>query len=475
MLLDSTTARIHWEMVAQADPSLPGPSGPGGGGTPEIKHLFLSTARGLTRQLRTTFAPPPELPPPPRRVLRVLVIADPAEDDRLPGAEQEGIEVAELFEAFGRAVEVLRLAEPKNPLYANGVEVVQLLGPRQATRTNVFRELALRPYDVLHYAGHCVYDAQHPSSSGWIFTGGERLSVNELRRIDNIPKFVFSNACESGITPDRAELRTPELAPSFAEAFFERGVANFVCTAWPVDDVAARRFALTLYRNLLGLVPVDRARSPGTGVEVEGAGRDLVGTPLRDRGEAADGPGLSAHRLAGEVMPMHRAMREARLAIAKTYNGGRTWGAYQHYGSPNFRFFDHERWTREAAPRQPDAGAGTDTAKNGKIEAGASPIAGEAPIGVEVVARARDATQDANTEGINPETHPEKIASAVSPAESDVAAAADPPIRGRRPDEDSDRGQVEATTGALHTSWKGGQDVRVRKSRIKERRADDTD
>ena len=30
--------------------------------------------------------------------------------------------------------------------------------------------------------------------------------------------------------------------PPFAEAFFERGVANFICTAWPVDDVAAPGF-----------------------------------------------------------------------------------------------------------------------------------------------------------------------------------------------------------------------------------------
>jgi hypothetical protein len=31
--------------------------------------------------------------------------------------------------------------------------------------------------------------------------------VHELSRIDHIPKFVFSNACELGITPDRSEQR----------------------------------------------------------------------------------------------------------------------------------------------------------------------------------------------------------------------------------------------------------------------------
>src|SRR5215210_6694119 len=165
----------------------------------------------------------------------------------------------------------------------------------------------LHSYDVLHFAGHCVYDAEHPEASGWIFSGGKRLSANELSRIDRVPSFVFSNACESGITPDRSEMRSAELAPSFAEQFFHRGVTNFVCTAWPVDDVAAREFALTLYGNLLGLSRVD-----------------------------AQGPRYDAT----DPRPMHAAMREARLAVAGAVGGARTWGAYQHYGSPYFRFFD---------------------------------------------------------------------------------------------------------------------------------------
>lgn len=103
--------------------------------------------------------------------------------------------------------------------------------------------------------------------------------------------------------PDRASDRNDQLAPSFAEAFFNRGVANFVCTAWPVDDVAARQFAFTLYSNLLGL-----------------RGTTLV-TPV----------------------PMHQAMQRARLTIAATPNGRSTWGAYQHYGNPYFRLFYEQK------------------------------------------------------------------------------------------------------------------------------------
>jgi len=278
---DSTVARVHWEMVAQPDPLVPTSiSG-------NRNRNFLGICRGFTRQLRTTFAPPPEPPPPPNRVLRVLIVGDPAADDPLPGAQEEAMLVRDLFQRF---------REQERGKKVGDVEIIALLGPAQATRTRVMQELILRSYDILHYAGHCKYQKDRPSASGWIFTGGKRLSANELSRIDRIPKFVFSNACESGITPDRSEERSAELAPSFAESFFARGVQNLVCTAWPVNDLAARDFAKRLYVGLLGL----------------------------------DGK---------EVEPMHVAMREARNEIFSKDYGLRTWGAYQHYGNPYFRLF----------------------------------------------------------------------------------------------------------------------------------------
>jgi hypothetical protein len=46
---------------------------------------------------------------------------------------------------------------------------------------------------------------------------------------------------------------------------------------------------------------------------------------------------------------MHEAMRMARSGIADTPNGIRTWGAYQHYGNPYFRFFYPTRSSGKAA------------------------------------------------------------------------------------------------------------------------------
>ncbi len=316
LLVDADTARIHWELLASTDPGeRDRDQGPDGARAPmdDAGQYFLGTTRGLTRQLRTSFAPPPQPPPAPRRLLRVLVVADPSSDAPLPGARQEGDDVADLFERFNEAWAHT----------GNEVRVVRLLGPAQATRSNVLRHLMLHTYDVLHYAGHCHYDPASAGTCGWVFSGGACLSVRELTRLDRVPALVFSNACQSAITTvatteaaaegpadtpaEEMAGRAEGLAPGFAEAFFDRGVANFVGTAWAVDDAIARRFALTVYESLLGL--------PGASAATT---KPVTAAPV----------------------PMHEAMRRARVETSQWPGGVRNWGAYQHYGDANLTLFD---------------------------------------------------------------------------------------------------------------------------------------
>lgn len=279
IIADPKAARVHWEMVSQPDPT---------GSNTASQSFFLGIHRGLTRQLRTQFAPPPEPPPPPSRVLKVLVVGDPA--GNLPHAAEEARLVVNMF----RQLENEERAYVQNRRRVVSVHITPLIGVGVATRTRVMMELLLENFDILHYCGHC--DAKDAASAGFIFDEGKRLTAAELSRVDQIPKFVFCNACESGVTNDDPSFvpRYVTLAPSFAEAFFARGVQNFVCTGWPVNDRAAREFAEKFYTLALG---------------------------LGDR----------------EPEPLHIAMREARTAIFQTNYGRRTWGAYQHYGNPYTR------------------------------------------------------------------------------------------------------------------------------------------
>jgi hypothetical protein len=318
LTVDATTARIHWELLALPEErSLANGEDLVGIPGDEASERFLGLTFGLTRQLRSSFAHRSEPMPARHRQLRVLVVADPAADARLPGAEEEGDAVADLLEAFNLITTT-----------KNRVEVVRLIGPAEATRTRVLQHLLTRKYDVLHFAGHCLYNESNPTASGWVFTNQELLTANEIQRVDRVPSLVISNACESGVTPDRSGDRSSGLAPSFAETFFARGVANFICTAWPVGDREARDFALSLYADLLGLTFNSPNRKHALRIE-------------------------SRNYSPGPPQPMYRAMRNARRAIANLPYDRHSWGAYQHYGNPYARLFQRLTEEEDRAPEQP--------------------------------------------------------------------------------------------------------------------------
>ena len=77
------------------------------------------------------------------------------------------------------------------------------------------------------------------------------------------------------------------------------------------------------------------------------------------------GSGAAAARAAAPL-PMHEAMRAARLEIAGTPNGARTWGAYQHYGNPYFQLL--------SAPPAPAARPAAAPGREARPEAAGAPI-----------------------------------------------------------------------------------------------------
>lgn len=173
---------------------------------------------------------------PPDATLRMLVVENPTGD--LAGAQNEGEQLTELFKA-------------------NRGEVVTLKGA-DASRANVLTELGSGTYDLLHYAGHADFVELKPEASGLILKDG-RLTAADLIEVGKVPQMIFLNACESGRirggpnggAADGAE--PPRFAGqvSLAESFLLNGIANFIGTYWPVNDVAALKFAGTFYGGLL--------------------------------------------------------------------------------------------------------------------------------------------------------------------------------------------------------------------------------
>ena len=156
----------------------------------------------------------------------------------------------------------------------------------RAVQTEVFASDAR----VLHIAAHGQY-SDNPFESGVVIGDNEYFTTANVAAMRRVPEFVFLNCCHLGkLGPDtRPATAFPALAASLAEGFMSAGVRAVVAAGWTVDDAAGLKFARTFYEGFLG-------------------------------GE-----------LFGE------AVRVARRETLAQYPGTSTWGAFQCYGSPEYR------------------------------------------------------------------------------------------------------------------------------------------
>ncbi|MNX63492.1 CHAT domain protein [compost metagenome] len=272
LIVDRATASVPWEMACFESRS--------GGG---VRWLGLDLR--LSRQFRSLLTQPPGTTPPLNEHLKVLVIADPAKDRdlQLPFARMEG----------RRVVEVLR----RKSRPGLRIDVESRIGASECDMVEILALILIGGYDVVHFAGHGDYDAANPMRSGWIFGRDQVLTARDIFRARRVPRLIFANACFSGVIRDGPANAPDELAKglaSIAQAFFERGVPNFIGSGWPIGDQQAAGFAETFYENALG-----------------------------------DNPGLLD------------ALTAARQRIFDE-GVGATWGAYQHYGNPSDRLFRDE-------------------------------------------------------------------------------------------------------------------------------------
>jgi hypothetical protein len=264
LVVDRETAALPWEMACYG---------------PLHSRRYFGPDLRLTRQFRTMLSRAPGIAPPVNQSLRVLVIADPAAHARLEGAEAEGLRVVDMLKAAEKPLKDERQVT---------LSLRSCIGPEQCNPVKILDLLMNDTWDIVHYSGHGTFDAANPNNSGWVFNN-VILSAREIFRTRQVPRLVFANACFSAAfnnnTEPTAEEGNRKLA-GLAEAFFERGVQNYIGTGWQVDDQGAQDFAQVFYE------------------------RALKGDFLGD------------------------ALAAARTFIGKADS---TWGAYQHYGQSNVR------------------------------------------------------------------------------------------------------------------------------------------
>jgi len=267
LVVDNTTAVLPWEMACFGA---------------KHKLTYFGLDLKLTRQFRTMLSGAPGIAPPLNRNLRVLVIADPAPepDLQLAGAKREGLKVVEMLRKF-------KDEKSGDPNWKITIE--DRVGHERCDPVEILELIVNGSFDVIHYSGHGVFDENHPNNGGWVFGRDTILSPTEIFRLRQVPRLVFANACFSAVLNNNVPFTPRESnrkLAGLAEAFFERGVQNYIGTGWEVNDDAAEMFAQVFYE------------------------RALAGEYLGD------------------------ALSAARTEIFKS---GPTWGAYQHYGQSNAR------------------------------------------------------------------------------------------------------------------------------------------
>lgn len=213
---DLAASRWPWETLtlgpAQHRPALVG------GLSRHLESPALDAARW--QRLRPTTQPVP-----------VLLVANPTED--LAGAEEEGERLAALWSGDPRLA-------------------LTILRGREATRSRVLEALRSGRFDLVHYAGHALFDEVRPGDSGLLCARRERLRGSDLAGLALPPRLLLANACESGRVRRAGDgLRRAALSAGLAEAFLGAGIAHYLGTWWPVTDGPAARFATVFHARLL--------------------------------------------------------------------------------------------------------------------------------------------------------------------------------------------------------------------------------
>jgi hypothetical protein len=134
----------------------------------------------------------------------------------------------------------------------------KVLTGSEATRRRLVEELGTGDYQVLHYAGHSVYDQANPRLSHLLLYGETKLMADELALLSAEKRMylVFLNSCSTG-TFQNIGFSSVGLAHAFVTA----GVPYVLGMMWDISDLGASVLAEEFYRQLLAIGnPVEALR-----------------------------------------------------------------------------------------------------------------------------------------------------------------------------------------------------------------------
>ncbi|MGZ5191437.1 MAG: CHAT domain-containing protein, partial [Flavisolibacter sp.] len=175
-------------------------------------------------------------------------------------------------------------------LKKNGFETTESLNEQSP---KIIEKLFRDDYKIIHLAGHGIFNNEAPENSGMLIGNNVYLSTREICQMSSVPELVFINCCFLGKVEGQAEefFRSRyKLAANIGTQLIENGVKAVVAAGWAVDDAAALQFTKEFYKAM------------------------FAGESFGD------------------------AILKARRCIYEDHSHTNTWGAYQCYGDPFYKF-----------------------------------------------------------------------------------------------------------------------------------------
>jgi hypothetical protein len=249
LILDEVTAGYPWEMLQDVS----------------VQALPLATSVGMVRQLSTD-----EFRPGVNYTMdsRALVIGNPNTEGFLPslsGAKEEAEMVNNIFKEIGYET-----------VYSN-----------EESSSAIIKKMFSSDYRIMHLAGHGLFNANDPDTSGMVVGPDVFLTTKEIEQLSCVPELVFINCCHLGNTNAMSEAASQnryKLAANLGTQLIKIGVKVVIAAGWAINDAAAKEFTKDFYEGMLS------------------------GLNFGD------------------------AIKEARKNCFERYPNSNTWGAYQCYG-----------------------------------------------------------------------------------------------------------------------------------------------
>jgi hypothetical protein len=181
---------------------------------------------------------------------RVALIASAGPEKELQGAIDEVEQIEEGLRKDWRDVDIETF----------------VTGKKQVATGESFRELLMSgTFDIIHFAGHAIFDQHRQDQSGLLLEDAEVCFAQKIQRLLEGNPVVFLNACDSARLQEDADRPPPDGTyegdpkEGLASAFVYGGALACIGTLWPVIDTVAADFAVAFYGQVLEGQPLGEA------------------------------------------------------------------------------------------------------------------------------------------------------------------------------------------------------------------------